>query len=275
MQIEPDAKQDRQFVTSLARGLEILRCFSEHRPVLGSTEIAQLTGLPQPTVWRLCHTLVKTGYLVPVPKGDKLRIGGAVLSLGYAAIGSLDFLQIARPHMQEMADKYAAAVALAERHRTSMVYLERCQGESMLLMNLKVGSRIPMYLSATGWAWLAAVTAERRAPLMQQMKARSGADWPAYEARISEAFDQYQARGFIVNSGHEYPGVAAAAVPVISSDGQTILSLNCGGPSSVLTPVIMNGQIGPDLVALARLLAPELPAKKPGPKARQRTGNAS
>ena len=73
---------DRQYVTALARGLEILRCFGARKPELGTTEIAQLTGLPQPTVWRLCHTLIKCGYLAPSPGKDKLRIGAGVLSLG-------------------------------------------------------------------------------------------------------------------------------------------------------------------------------------------------
>lgn len=254
-------KEDRQFVTALARGLEVLRCFTERRPVLGTTEIAALTGLPQPTVWRLCHTLVECGYLAPVPKGDKLRIGSAVLSLGYAARASLDFLQIARPHMQDMADRYALAVALAEPHRTSMVYLERCQGESMLLMNLQVGSRISMHNSATGWSYLAALPEDRRQALLARMKPKAGADWPKYQEQIDRAVEQLATKGFVVNVGWQHSGVAAVGAPVISDDGQTIMTLNCGGPSSILTDDLINQKVGPELVAMARLLAPELPAK--------------
>ena len=38
-------KDDPQFVTALARGVEVLRCFTAKRPELGTTDIAQLTGL--------------------------------------------------------------------------------------------------------------------------------------------------------------------------------------------------------------------------------------
>jgi DNA-binding IclR family transcriptional regulator len=72
---------DRQYVTALARGLEILRCFSALKPELGTTEIAQLTGLPQPTVWRLCHTLIKCGYLVPSPPIAASTTGWAYLAV--------------------------------------------------------------------------------------------------------------------------------------------------------------------------------------------------
>jgi hypothetical protein len=38
-------RDDRQFVTALARGLEILRCFSRKDRELGNGEIASRTGL--------------------------------------------------------------------------------------------------------------------------------------------------------------------------------------------------------------------------------------
>src|SRR5215813_1294806 len=49
--------KDRQFVTALARGLDILRAFHAGEGMLGNQEIAHRTGLPKPTVARLTHTL--------------------------------------------------------------------------------------------------------------------------------------------------------------------------------------------------------------------------
>jgi len=39
-------KEDRHFVTALARGLEVLACFRTSDRVLGSQEIARCCGLP-------------------------------------------------------------------------------------------------------------------------------------------------------------------------------------------------------------------------------------
>ena len=55
--------KDRQFVTALARGLDILRAFHAGEGMLGNQEIAHRTGLPKPTVARLTHTLTELGYL--------------------------------------------------------------------------------------------------------------------------------------------------------------------------------------------------------------------
>src|SRR5438034_9790071 len=54
---------DRQFATTLARGLEVLRCFTPLEPLLGNKEISVRTGLPKPTVPRLTDSVATLGYL--------------------------------------------------------------------------------------------------------------------------------------------------------------------------------------------------------------------
>ena len=95
---------DRQFVTALGRGLAVLRCFDAHHPQLGTTEIAQMTRMPQPTVWRLCYTLQQLGYLVQSPDNpEKLRIGMAVLGLGQSSLRSPEISEMALPEMTRIA----------------------------------------------------------------------------------------------------------------------------------------------------------------------------
>jgi len=77
--------KDRQFVTALARGLEVLRAFQDCGGPLGNQEIAQRTGLPKPTVSRLTHTLKQLGYIVHDERLAKYRTGPGVLALGQSS----------------------------------------------------------------------------------------------------------------------------------------------------------------------------------------------
>ena len=52
--------------------------------------------MPLPTVYRVVMTLTAEGYLDHLPGGD-YRPGAAVLTLGRAALGSLDLVQVAAP----------------------------------------------------------------------------------------------------------------------------------------------------------------------------------
>ncbi len=54
-----EEEKDRQFVTALARGLELLRCFSPRESVLSNQELARKANLPRPTVSRLTYTLTR------------------------------------------------------------------------------------------------------------------------------------------------------------------------------------------------------------------------
>ena len=91
---------DRQFATTLARGLEVLRCFTPLEPLLGNKEISVRTGLPKPTVSRLTYTLTKLGYLRHNMRLGKYQLGSAVLSIGYPLLASMNVRQVARPHMR-------------------------------------------------------------------------------------------------------------------------------------------------------------------------------
>jgi hypothetical protein len=62
---------DRQFATTLARGLDVLRCFTATEPELTNKEISGRAGLPKPTVSRLTYTLTRLGYLRQLPHAGK------------------------------------------------------------------------------------------------------------------------------------------------------------------------------------------------------------
>lgn len=244
-----DPEADRRFVVALARGLEVLRCFDAQRRELGTTELAGHARLPQSTVWRLCFTLQKLGFLVAVPGSDKLRLGPAAVALGAAALAGQEALDVARPLMQQMADRYRAAVALGRRDDTSIVYLARCQGDSPLLMNLRVGSRIPLYRSAIGWAYLAAGPEHERAQALRAVDEETG-------QTFEEALALYQQRGFVLHCRVQHHINTVAAAIELGNGERYVIS--CGGPASALPVDLMLGKVGPELVTLANELRPIL-----------------
>ncbi|MBH1964994.1 MAG: IclR family transcriptional regulator [Comamonadaceae bacterium] len=253
---EDAAEPDRQFVTALARGLEILRCFDAERRTLGTTEIAHLTGLAQPTVWRLCHTLQKMGFLHVVPGKDKLQLGIAAIALGSAALAGQEALEVIRPLLQVLADRYQVAVALGRRDGDSIVYLLRCQGNSPLLMNLRVGSRIPLFHSAIGWSYLACCTPDERKELLARAATEGRMGDEADQQAMADAIVQYPERGFVFHPRPAYQINTVAATIELPVGERYVVS--CGGPSSLLPEPLMLNEVGPMLRQLAKDLQPIL-----------------
>ena len=244
-------QKDRQFVTALARGLDILRCFSRHNPVLGNAEIAQRSRLPKPTVSRLTHTLTKLGYLEYSPDSGKYSLSAGVLALGYSYLASLDVREIARPLMQELADYAQATVSLGARDQLHMVFLEVCQGSQMFHMRMEVGARVPHGTTAMGRAYLCALPEEeRQARIEQYRKITTKEEWENLKASLEKAYRDYQKYGFCLSLGDWNKDVYAVGVPMVSRDGKRILAFNCSGPIFDMTRQKLIQDIGPRLVQL-------------------------
>lgn len=261
-----DAASGRPFVNALARGLDILSCFGSARPELGGTEIAALTGLPQPTVWRLCHTMVRLGTLVPV-SGDKLRPGIPLLKLGRAALAGIPLAAAARMPMQALADRFGAASGLGARDGNRMVFVQRCVSEATLVMNLRIGARLPLLSSAVGWGLLLGLPPAEREALMAE---HGPADprWPTVGPALRAALTDGDRTGFVLNLGTFHPGYNTAAVPVRGADGRAAFGLSCAGSASTHSADFLRTEAAPALRAIAAEL--EAPIRPPARGGRRR-----
>lgn len=247
MQEKDEELKDRQFVTALARGLELLRCFTPRESLLGNQELAKKTGLPKPTVSRLTHTLTRLGYLRHLPHSGKYQLEVGVMSFGYAMLSNLSIRALARPLMEEMAGYAKAAVAMAARDRLSMVYLDVVHGEANLTMRRQVGSHLSLHRSAIGRACLAAMPEDEREFILGHIRKRHPEDWPEVRKGLERAFRDYADYGFCLSLGEWQRDVNAVGV-ALHHESHGLLAFNCGGPSFYLKREKLEDDIGPRLL---------------------------
>src|SRR4051794_12261343 len=79
---EIEALTDPSFMTSLARGLAVLRAFSDQRRSLTIAQISHKTGIPRAAVRRCLYTLKQLGYADS--DGNNFSLKPKVLTLGYS-----------------------------------------------------------------------------------------------------------------------------------------------------------------------------------------------
>src|SRR5437762_1800961 len=180
---------DRQFATTLARGLEVLRCFTPLEPLLGNKEISVRTGLPKPTVSRLTYTLTKLGYLRHNMRLGKYQLGSAVLSIGYPLLASMNVRQVARPLMKELADYCNGSVSMGVRDRLNMVYVESSRSGNGITTLPDIGTCVPISQSVIGRAFLAACTPPEREAVLNQMKVKEPESHRKCRAAIDKALE--------------------------------------------------------------------------------------
>lgn len=257
-------QDDRRFVTALARGLAVLRCFKPQDRWLAHQEIARRSGLPQATVSRLTFTLTSLGYLRHRSPRGEYALAPGVLALGFAMLQNFDVGRIARPHMQALADHAQAAVSLGVRHELSMVYVAHCRSTARLVLGLDVGARLPLASTAMGRALLCALQPAERARLMQQVLAGlpPGATPDAHTLQdgLARALAQHAATGFVTSESEWEPEITAAGAPLDLGDGREPLSLTVGGASARLNGTWLHDDLGPALVRTVRAITADLQA---------------
>ena len=246
---EDTDKTDRQFVTALARGLEVLRAFAPEDGPLGNQELAERTGLPKPTISRITHTLTKLGYLDYVPRLSRYRIGAAVLSLGHACVTNAGIGQAARPHMQDLAEFADASVAMGARDRLNMVYLEVARGSQTVTFTLDVGARIPLHRTAMGAAYLSAIPEKERELLMRAIARAYPDAWATIDQRLRKAFDDIAGDGFCVLEGTYEKAMNSVGTVIVQGDGR-VHAFTCSAPAFQFSGKRLRDDIGPRLVAM-------------------------
>ncbi|MQW93401.1 helix-turn-helix domain-containing protein [Acinetobacter sp. dk771] len=246
-----------QFIASIARGLEILRCFSSTNQLLGNQEIAQLTNLPKPTVARITSTLVSLGYLKQLPSTTKYLLDIGVLALGYAALANISARTQAQPFMEEMSRYAQAPVAMATRDRLTMMYLNVVHTDSTLTMRRPVGSTLPIHSSAMGRACLAAMETKEREYLIEAIRKRNLDNWPAIKRNLERSLRDYHDYGYCLSIGDWAKDVNSVAVPLIHSK-HGILVFNCGAPSYLLDQDKLENEIGPRLIHMVNNISASL-----------------
>jgi DNA-binding IclR family transcriptional regulator len=249
---DTDPAEDRRFVTALARGLMVLRCFGPSDRWLAHQELARRTGLPQATVSRLTFTLTSLGYLRHRAATGEYALSPAVLSLGFSVLSNFQVGRIARPFMETLAEHTQAAISLGVRHGTSVVYVAHCRSTARLILGLDVGTRLPFAETAMGRAIWCATPPGMRALIAGRLQAENAALWPVREAGLQRAEADHAERGYVTSESEWESEIAAIGVGIDLGDGREPLALTVGGPASRLQGALLHENFGPALVRSGR-----------------------
>lgn len=249
---DADPVQDRRFVTALARGLTVLRCFGPADRWLAHQELARRTGLPQATVSRLTFTLTSLGYLRHRPATGEYALSPAVLSLGFSVLSNFQIGRIARPFMETLAEHTQAAISLGVRHDTSVVYVAHCRSTARLILGLDVGTRLPFAETAMGRAMWCASTPGMQSLIARRLQAEDPVRWPAREAGLRRAMAEHAVRGYAVSASEWEQDIAAIGVGLDLGDGREPLALTVGGPAARLHGALLHEDFAPALIRTGR-----------------------
>lgn len=146
--------------------MSVLQLVADSPRTLGIAELCKVANLPRPTVYRIVDALRAEGLIAEAQPDDTFMLGPRLISLASKSWAMFDLRTIAHPFIEKLRDETGETVHLAVPSGTEMVYIDKLESPQTVRMTSRIGTRITLYSSSVGKAYLAALPPDEQKGLL-------------------------------------------------------------------------------------------------------------
>jgi IclR family pca regulon transcriptional regulator len=255
---EIEALTDPSFMTSLARGLAVVRAFSDQRRSLTIAQISHKTGIPRAAVRRCLYTLKQLGYADS--EANNFFLKPKILSLGYSYLSSTPLTVSAQPCLNSISRTLNESCTLAVIDDNEVLYVARSATSRIMSVALNTGSRLPAYCTSLGRVMLANMPDNALDTYLENVKLRAYTERTVVSARrLKEILAEIRLAGYAIVEEELEVGLRSIAVPVRGASGVVHAALNVGAQATRVSTRQLEEDFLPVLLKGAQELSVLLP----------------
>lgn len=219
-------REDSEYLSTLERGLSVLRAFNQSRPEMQLSEVAAATGL-NPAVARRClNTLVQLGYVAQ--HGRRFLLRPEVLVFGSAFLASMNIEEVAGPQLQELRDGTGDSSSLSVLSGHDILYLAHVSTNRRIRLGASVGTRFPAYATSMGKVLVAFQDEEAIERYLETVQlTRLTEHTITSKSELRRRLRQVRANGYDSAQDELDYGIVSVAVPVFDKDRRIAAAVNC------------------------------------------------
>ncbi|VVD61078.1 IclR family transcriptional regulator [Pandoraea eparura] len=238
-------KDSPMFNQSVDKGLAILAAFGARNRQMSLAQIAEAVGITRSSAQRIVFTLDTLGYVTKDPYTRRYELANKVMEIGCNYVAANPLIESANPFLSAMNSTCDETVALTEPCGTNMVYVASFTSRKPIVAHMAIGSRMPMYCTSAGRAYLAGLPDEEARALLREseIKALTPATLLDPETILTHVVES-RARGFSMNFEEYMLGHMNVGAPVYNKHGRAIAAVHVVAPSSRWTRDDVTGKLG-------------------------------
>jgi DNA-binding IclR family transcriptional regulator len=211
---EPDGNTAARSGEGARRALSILTAFSPERYTMTARELAQVTAIPLPSVYRYVALLRDMGLFVGDDRGS-YHLSARLSALARAAEMAETLIDFADPVMRRLGAQTGETVILVRLIAQSAVCVHRIESTHSLRTSYEPGQPLSLERGASARLLLASMTDQARRDYLAPLATRD----PEAAARLGEQAAIAGQRGWAVSEQEIDVGVWAAAAAVRDRSG--------------------------------------------------------
>lgn len=238
------------YVQSLARGLAVIRAFSDEDPRHTVSTIAQRCSLSRPAARRFLLTLTELGYIST--DGTQYWLTPQVLELGRSYLSSLSLSDLAQPHLTKLSASLNESSSLTILDGFDIIYVARVQVRRIMSITIVVGTRYAASATAMGRVLLAGLPASSRKERLAAMPLTTYTSGSVVSPEdLAAELDRVKAQGFCVTDHSVDYGLYSAAAPVRDSKRNTIAAVSVSVPVTTFSKSQFANELLPLVISTA------------------------
>ncbi|CAD6547493.1 IclR family transcriptional regulator [Paraburkholderia sabiae] len=244
---------DLLFNQSLEKGLSVLRAFSAKRRTMTLAEVAEAASMSKSSAQRMVYTLEKLGYIRKHPLTRRYQLTPRVMQIGFNYLAADTLIDVANPFLSELTNITGETTNLTEPDDDEMVYVSRFVSTKFVPIHMPIGSRIPMYCTGSGRAFLSALPVDEALARLEQMNRVAFTPNTVTElATLGERLAEARQQGYAANREELFIGDMSIAAPVVGSQGRPVAAVHVVAPTSRWTFDDARQKLAPAVIDCAR-----------------------
>ncbi|CAM4056410.1 IclR family transcriptional regulator C-terminal domain-containing protein [Vreelandella rituensis] len=217
---------DRDFVTALASGLEVILAFDETHPRMTLSEVAGRTGMNRARARRFLLTLHALGY---VSKHQRhFELSPKVLQLGYAFLSANNYRSVIQHILEDITAECGESSSLGVLEGNDVVYVARSASRQRLMaISLSLGTRLPAAHTSMGRVLLAQLPEAELDAYLKNLVLEPHTDKSITDkTELKKCILQVRRQGYAIADQELDSGLRSLAVPAFDAHGKLLGAIN-------------------------------------------------
>lgn len=228
-------KEEQWFVTSLDRGLSVIRAFGPGARSLKLSQVATSANISRAAARRFLKTLEALGYVGM--QDDRYYLRAKVMELGYSYLSTMEFQDLAGPYLTDLARLSEGSSCVGIMDNQEIVFVARAVTEQRIRLVGSIGMRFPAYAVSLGRAILAHLSEEELSRYIAKVKFDRLTDFTiSNEAQLRAVLESERERGWYGCKDETKVGVTAIAVPIFDARGKVKAAVNLNVSPRIADP---------------------------------------
>lgn len=220
----------REKGSSITRILEIIEAVACADYPLSPADLSEMLDIPKPSVHRLLQQLQSSGYLHTNMRGNLLP-DARLLKISLGVLYSNRYKTVRKTLLQKLSSDIGETCGIAIPDGIEMIYYDRHQSNWPLQINLPVGTRTPIWCTASGKLYLSTLTESRLDKVIDNLSleklTRNTIDSPD---KLKAKLNEIKTTGIGIDNEEFIDGMVACSVPVKDKDGRLLACLFTHAP---------------------------------------------